>query len=178
MSPLAELALRIPDEAKDLRLNLERVLDPTDAALAPELRFGVALAAAYAVRSPRLREALEAVARQHVSEAVLEDARAAAALMAMNNVYYRFRHSVGKGAYEQMSPRLRMQRIARPATSREAFELQCLAVSALNGCAWCSAAHEDAVRKAGLGEEQVHEAVRIAAVVAGAATALDLGKPS
>jgi alkyl hydroperoxide reductase subunit D len=178
MMPLAELALRIPDEAKDLRLNLERVLDPTDPALPPDLRFGVALAAAYAARSPRLREALEALARQHAGQAVLEDARAAAALMAMSNVYYRFRHSIGKGAYGQMSPRLRMQRIARPATTREAFELQCLAVSALHGCAHCVAAHEDAVRKAGLGEEQVHEAVRIAAVVAGAATALDLARPS
>ena len=103
----------------------------------------------------------------------MEDARAAAALMAMNNVYYRFRHMVGKPAYSQRPARLRMQRIAQALTSKADFELYCLAVSAINGCETCVQAHEHAVVEGGLTEEHVHDAVRIAAVVHAAAVALE-----
>ena len=68
--------------------------------------------------------------------------------------------------------RLRMNRIARPATDKESFELYCLAVSAVAGCELCVTSHEKVVRQAGLSAEQVHDAVRIAAVLAGVATAL------
>ena len=43
---------------------------------------------------------------------------AAAVLMAMNNVYYRFRHMVGKPSYQTKPARLRMNRIAKPLGSR------------------------------------------------------------
>jgi alkyl hydroperoxide reductase subunit D len=94
--------------------------------------------------------------------------------MAMNNVYYRFRHMVGKPAYSQKPARLRMQRIAQPLTSKVDFELFCLAVSAVNGCEACVKSHEQVVIEGGLGEEHVHDAVRIAAVVNAAAVALEI----
>jgi alkyl hydroperoxide reductase subunit D len=100
-------------------------------------------------------------------------ASAAAALMAMNNVYYRFRHMVGKPAYAQKPARLRMNRLAKPLTSRADLELFSLAVSAINGCEVCVQAHERAVLEAGLSEDHVHDAVRIAATVHAAAVALD-----
>jgi alkyl hydroperoxide reductase subunit D len=134
----------------------------------------VAIAAAIASRSPALREALTAAARAEVDQAVVEDARAAAALMAMNNVYYRFRHLVGKPAYGQKPARLRMNRLVQPATSRADFELTCLAVSALAGCEACLRAHEAAVLEGGLTEDHVHDAVRIAATVHAAAVALEM----
>jgi alkyl hydroperoxide reductase subunit D len=93
--------------------------------------------------------------------------------MGMNNVYYRFRHMVGKPGYSQMPARLRMQRIAQPATSKLDFELLCLAVSAINGCEACVKAHEKVVVEGGLTEEHVHDAVRIAAVVHAAAVGLE-----
>ena len=104
---------------------------------------------------------------------MVEDALAAASLMAMNNVYYRFRHLAGKPSYSEKPARLRMNRIAKPATPRADFELVCLAVSAVNGCEACIQAHEKAVLEGGLTEDHVHDAVRIAAVVRAAATALD-----
>jgi alkyl hydroperoxide reductase subunit D len=91
----------------------------------------------------------------------------------MNNVYYRFRHQVGKPGYSQKPARLRMQRIAQPLTNKLDFELFCLAVSAINGCEACVKAHEQAVVDGGLGEEHVHDAVRIAGVVHAAAVALE-----
>ena len=94
--------------------------------------------------------------------------------MAMNNVYYRFRHMIGKESYDAKPARLRMQRIAKPATSKADFELFCLAVSAINGCEMCIRSHEAAVISGGLTEDHVVDAVRIAAVINAAAVALEL----
>jgi alkyl hydroperoxide reductase subunit D len=134
----------------------------------------VAIASAVAARNAPLRDAIMNDARAEVAEDVIDDALAAAALMAMNNVYYRFRHLVGKESYSQMPARLRMQRIARPATNKTDFELFCLAVSAINACELCIRSHEAVVLQGGLSEEQVHDAIRIAATVNAAAVALEL----
>ena len=92
--------------------------------------------------------------------------------MGMNNVYYRFRHMIGKEAYQKPA-RLRMKRIAKPATNKTDFELFCLAVSAINGCETCVVSHEKTVLEGGLTEDNVHDAVRIAATVHGAVVALE-----
>jgi alkyl hydroperoxide reductase subunit D len=173
MSAVEELRARIPEAARDLRLNLQSVLE--QGSLTAEQRWGVAVATAIATRNPHLREAVIADARAAVDPAVIEDAFAAASLMAMNNVYYRFRHMIAKESYEHMPARLRMQRIAKPATNKADFELFCLAVSAINACEMCIRSHEQGVLSGGLSEEKVHDAVRIAAVMAGAAVALELG---
>jgi lipoyl-dependent peroxiredoxin subunit D len=173
MSALESLAGEIPELAKDIQLNLKSVLQ--SGSLAPAQRWGVAVAAAAAARSPKLARALVAEARRELDPAVVEDALAAAALMGMNNVYYRFRHLIEKASYRQKPARLRMTRIARPAGSKLDFELFSLAVSAINGCGACLAAHEQVVIQGGLSEEQVHDAIRIAATVNAAAIALELG---
>ena len=108
-----------------------------------------------------------------VEGAMLEDARAAAALIAMNNVYYRFRHMVGKSVYGEKPAGLRMNPMLQPATNRVDFELMSLAVSAINGCEACVRAHEKAVTEGGLTPDHVNDAVRIAATVMGAAVALE-----
>lgn len=108
--------------------------------------------------------------------AVVEDARAAAALMAMNNVYYRFRHMVGKPVYGEKPAGLRMNRLMQPATNRTDFELMALAVSAINGCEMCVRAHEKTVTEGGLTPDHVNDAVRIAATVYAAAVALEAGE--
>lgn len=174
MEALQALAAAIPEPAKDLRLNLQSVLQ--QGPLSPAQRFGTAVAVAAAVRANELREALTADALREVGPEVIDDALAAASIMAMNNVYYRFRHLVGRPEYDRLAPRLRMQRLAKPATDRADFELFALAVSAVNGCGSCIGAHEHAVREGGLTEEHVHEAVRIASVVHGVAVALELGR--
>jgi alkyl hydroperoxide reductase subunit D len=166
----------LPEAAKDIRLNLQTVLQA--GTLSPAQRWGTAVAAALAARSPRLRDAVVAEARREVDEAVLEDARAAAALMAMNNVYYRFRHIVGKAVYSEKPARLRMNRLVQPAGSKVDFELYALAVSAINGCETCVQAHERTVLAGGLTEDHVHDAVRIAATVNAAAVALEMVEES
>ncbi len=170
MEALQRLAAGMPDTAKDIRLNLTSVLQQST--LSPAQRFGTALAVAYAVGDLALANAIVVDAGEQMSAATAADAQAAAALMAMNNVYYRFRHMVEKPEYEQLPPRLRMQRLAQPASDKVDFELFALAVSAVNGCATCVQAHERVVIAGGLSAAQVNDAVRIAATVHAAAVAL------
>jgi lipoyl-dependent peroxiredoxin subunit D len=171
MTNLESLRHALPEAAKDLRLNLQSVLAP--GTLSAGQRWGIAIACAMAARSPALRDALIADARSEVDEHVIDDALAAASLMAMNNVYYRFRHVIGKSLYSEKPARLRMTRIAKPSTNKLDFELVCLAVSAVNGCEACVRAHEIAVLEGGLNEDHVHDAVRIAATIHGVAVALE-----
>ncbi|MCC6216932.1 MAG: carboxymuconolactone decarboxylase family protein [Polyangiaceae bacterium] len=171
MTPLETLRESLPEPARDVRLNLGAVLG--DSSLNAAQKWGVALAAALASRNAELARAVRDEAAAQVPAAVLEDAAAAAALMAMNNVFYRFRHMVGKESYGQLRAGLRMNRIARPAADKIDFELMSLAVSAVNGCEQCIRSHERAVLEGGLDEQRVHDAVRVAAVVVSAAVALE-----
>lgn len=174
MSQLELLRESLPEVARDIKLNLSAVLQPGP--LTDAQRFGVAIASAHSVRSGQLASALTQDARAAgVTDAVIEDAVAAAVLMAMNNVYFRFRHQVGRETYSQRPARLRMNRLVAVKGTKADFELMCLAVSAINGCEACVRAHEKAVLEAGLSEDQVHDAVRVAATVNGAALALTLG---
>lgn len=171
MTALEAVRDTLPEAARDIRLNLQSVLE--GGVLTPAQQWGVAAASAIACRNPLLRDALLGETRERAGEAVVEDARAAAVLMGMNNIYYRFRHMVGKPGYTRRPARLRMQRIAQPLTNKADFELYCLAVSAINGCEACVRAHEHVALEGGLTEEHVHDAVRIAAVVHAAAVALE-----
>ncbi len=172
MEAIDRLRETMSPSARDIQLNLSSVLQ--GGPLTDDQRWGVAVACALTTGGPELREAVLLDAATRVGEAVLDDARAAAALMAMNNVYYRFRHMVGKPSYGAKPARLRMNRIAQPKTDRVTFELMCLAVSAINGCEVCIRSHEQAIVEGGLTEDHVHDAVRIAATVRAAAVALQL----
>jgi alkyl hydroperoxide reductase subunit D len=173
MSQVDALRESFPDPAKDTKLNLGNIAasDYLDA----DQIWGIALASAYYIADDRLRAALLADARAAgVSPDIIEDAQAAATLMGMNTIYYRFRHMVGKDSYAKKPARLRMQWMVKPKTSKANFELFSLAIAALAGCEACIKSHESSVLHQGLSEDHVHDAVRIAAVLQGAAVALRL----
>ncbi len=172
-SATGALAEKLADNARDLRLNLQSVLG--EGILSPAQRWGTAVAAAATSRNPALTAAILADARGQVSVATIDDALAASALMGMNNILYRFRHMIGKPSYGEKPARLRMNRLVKPAGTKIDFELFALAASAVGGCEACVRAHEKVVVEGGLGEDHVHEAVRIASVVHGVAIALEQG---
>src|SRR5262245_34885126 len=172
MSEIEKLREQLPDAARDIRLNLQAVFQTTT--LTPAQMWGAALASAIATRNGELARVIFAEAQKAVDTNVIEDARAAAALMAMNNVYYRFRHLVGKESYSAKPARLRMNWIGKPMSNKTDFELFCLAVSAINGCETCVRAHENVVTSGGLSEDHVHDAVRIAATIQAAAVSLEM----
>jgi lipoyl-dependent peroxiredoxin subunit D len=174
MSEIEKLREQLPDAARDIRLNLQTVFQTTT--LTPAQMWGAALASAIATRNGELARAVFVEAQGNVDVNVIEDARAAAALMAMNNVYYRFRHLVGKESYSAKPARLRMNWIGKPMSNKIDFELFCLAVSAINGCETCVRAHEQVVTAGGLSEDHVHDAVRIAATIQATAVSLEMSE--
>ncbi|GAL97613.1 peroxiredoxin reductase [Acetobacter tropicalis NRIC 0312] len=160
---------RIPDYAKDLRLNLSSLAN--DITLTPQQLAGAFVASAIASRNDEVTKAIVAEFGGKLSAEALNAAKAAAAIMGMNNIYYRFVHMAG-GDYAKMPAQLRMSVIARPGVEKADFELWSLAVSVINGCDLCVTSHEKIVRDA-LGAEAVQTAARIAATVHAVAVAVE-----
>jgi len=168
---LQTLKDRLPEHAKDIKLNLGSLA--TEPALSEKQRAGTFIASALGARNPEVAAAILAEFAPKLDAKELAAAKAAAAVMAMNNVYYRFLHLVGNEEYGKLPAKLRMNAIASHGIARADFELWCLAVSAINGCGMCIESHEKAVRKDGITAEQVQAAVRIAATVNAVAAVLD-----
>ena len=171
---LSEIKSALPDYAKDLRLNLDSVLSEAGAPGLTARQIGlVALASAIAARHEPLTAVLAAEAAKVATAQELSGARTAAAIMAMNNVYYRFTHLAGDGAYQTLRAGLRMNAMANPGCDKVDFELCSLAVSAINGCGMCMDSHEKTLRKHELSAQAIQGAVRIAAVVHAVAVTLE-----
>ena len=168
---LETLKDRLPEYAKDLKLNLSTLA--AEPSLNEQQRAGTFVACALAARNDITTKALLSEFAPKLSAEAMTAARAAAAIMAMNNIYYRFAHLASAPDYKTMPARLRMNVIGKPGVDKGDFELWCLAVSAINGCGACIDSHEKVLRAAGFTAEQVQAAVRIAAVVHAVASTLD-----
>ncbi len=162
---------RIADFAKDVKLNLSSMA--ADETLGPQTKYGLFLAAAVATRNPDVIAAIEQEAADKLSPSAIAAARAAAAIMAMNNVYYRFVHLAANKEYGTMPARLRMNVIANPGVDKTDFELWSLAVSTINGCGTCIDAHEKTLKAANVPAAAIQTAVRFAAIIQSAAVALE-----
>jgi len=132
---------------------------------------GTFVASAMATGNAEVIKAIVAEFGPKLSAEALTAAKAAAGIMGMNNVYYRFVHLVG-GDYATLPAKLRMNVIGKPGVDKVDFELWSLAVSAINGCGMCMESHEKVVKHGGVTTEQVQAAVRVASVVNAAASVL------
>jgi len=168
---LEQLLNTVPEYAKDLKLNLGNVTRQPE--LTAQQAWGTAVACAIAVRSPQLLASILDEAGKHLNEQAMFAARAASAIMGMNNMFYRFRHLSSNEKYAAMPARLRMQVIAKHGADPVEFELWCLAVSAITGCGVCVDAHEKVLQSKGVGEETILAAVRIASVIHALAAVFD-----
>ncbi len=167
---LDALKNRLPEHAKDIKLNLSSLARET--VLDDQKKYGVFLASAYAVGERETLNDIVAEVEDKLSPEAVNAAKAAASIMGMNNVYYRFNHLVSASDYKTMPAKLRMNVIGNPGVDKADFELWSLAVSAINGCGMCIDSHEHELRKAGLTTEQIQAAVRIASVVNAAAATI------
>ncbi len=162
----------LPTSAKDLKLNYSSLIR-NNTELTPQQLWGTVVASAIATRSAALTSAVfEATAAQLTPQA-LEAARAAAAIMGMNNIFYRFQHLSSNEKYSTMPARLRMNGLRGHGIEEIDFELWSLAVSAINGCGKCVDAHEKVIREKGATEELVLAVVRVAAVIHAIGAVLD-----
>ena len=158
---------RATNVARDLKLNLKRVL--SDGALDGQEAALALLATATSVESPELVEFARERAREFdLTHEQITEAEESAAIMAMLNMYYRFRHMVSHNdqskADDYKQAGLRMTALAKPVMGKERFEMLAFAVSVLNGCESCIVSHEKVLRDAGVSVEKIHDLARLAAV--------------
>ena len=161
MDTLQSIKDRIPDYAKDLRLNFDAVLNRSS--LTPAQANGAALAAAFAAKSAPLVAALREAA---LDAAQAQAALTAAALMGMNNVWYPYLEMAADPELKTVRPELRMNAYAtHGGVDRPSFELYALAASIVGKCEFCIQSHYKLLRENGFNTQQLRDVGRIAAVV-------------
>ncbi|MES2988751.1 MAG: carboxymuconolactone decarboxylase family protein [Pseudomonadota bacterium] len=165
---LKTFAESLPDFAKDIRLNVGSLVN--DQTLGDQRKYGLILACAHGTGYKPIVDAAEAEVAGKLSDEAATAARAAAAVMAMNNVYYRFVHLAGNKEYLNMPARLRMNVIGAPGIDKADFELFSLAVSAMNGCGMCIDSHEKVLKQHSIPAQVIQDSVRFGAVIQAAAT--------
>ncbi|CDO32742.1 alkyl hydroperoxide reductase AhpD [Mycolicibacterium porcinum] len=159
----------LPEYAKDLKLNFGSIVKSTE--LNEQQLWGALVATAAATKSERLLKEISEDALDVLSAEAYNGALGAAAIMGMNNVFYRTKGQLD-GRYDDLRAGLRMNIIANPGVPKEDFELWSLAVSAINGCSHCLSAHETVLRDAEVSRTAIFEAIRLASIVSGVAQAL------
>lgn len=167
MEHLATIKEKLPDYAKDIRLNLDAVVGRSS--LTPEDALGAALAAAYAAKSKVMIDAF----RGALSETDANAALTAAALMGMNNVWYPYPEMADDAQLKTLQPQLRMNAYAsHGGVEKKRFELFALVASIIGKCHFCVKSHFALLKQEGYTAEQLRDAGRIAAVINAAALAL------
>ena len=152
---LDALREQLPAYAKDLSLNLSSLANET--LLTDQQKWGTFLASAYALGQPDVVKAFESLG--DLTPEAKTAAKAAAAIMGMNNIYYRSLHLMHNPEYRTLPARLRMNILGTPGAPKEEFELWSLAVSAVNGCGMCLDAHEAELKKHGVPAQQIQAAL-------------------
>ncbi|MGG7099394.1 carboxymuconolactone decarboxylase family protein [Rhodococcus sp. 24CO] len=160
----------LPEYAKDLKLNLSSIARTT--VLNEQQLWGTLLATAAATKSATTLKEIAAEAADNLSAEAYNAALGAAAIMGMNNVFYRTKGYLD-GKYDDLRAGLRMNIIGNPGVDKADFELWSLAVSAINGCNHCLEAHENTLRQEGVSREVIFEAIRAGSIVMGVAQAVE-----
>lgn len=153
----------IPAYAKDLSSNLTNLLAET--LLSDQQKWGTFLSCAHAIGVPAAVQNIEAAASEVMTPEAMTAAKAAAAIMGLNNVYFRALHLMQNKEYEKMRAGLRMNILANPGVEKVDFELWSLAVSAVNACGLCMDSHEKVLRNHEVTAVQIQAALRIASTV-------------
>jgi len=173
---IEQLKSKLSEGAKDIKLNLSTILTEEGA---PDLMKnqigGIALASAYATRNPGIIDTILSEVSSYLTKPEINAAKSAATIMAMNNIYYRFIHLVSDKSFSTMPAKLRMNVIGNPGIDKLNFELNCLAVSVINGCGMCIDAHTQELTKAGASKLAIQSSVRIAAVLNATAIGIEIG---
>ncbi|MCD8524971.1 MAG: carboxymuconolactone decarboxylase family protein [Gammaproteobacteria bacterium] len=172
---IEDLKNTLPETAKDIQLNLSTVLSQEGA---PDLTIkqiaGIALAVSYTTRNKTLIQAILDASKPYLNEAEIQAAQSSAAIMGMNNIYYRFIHLVGDSTFSSIPAKLRMNVMSNPGIDKVSFELNSLAVSAINGCGMCMEAHTKTLLKHDVSPLAIQSSIRIAAVLNAVSVSLEM----
>ena len=163
MSWVEQIKESIPEHAKDIKLNLDTVinrsgLDDVDA-------HACAFAAAIAAGNGDL--AFEISMNGPLAGTTeREAAKTAAALMGMNNVWYPFVEMADDESMEGLPAGLRMNAYAtHGGVSKKKFEMYALCASIVGKCHFCVKSHYETLKKEGMTTQELMAVGRIAAVI-------------
>jgi lipoyl-dependent peroxiredoxin subunit D len=160
---------RIPDYAKDIRLNLDATI--ARSSLPAREAVGAALAAAFAARSEFIVSAIRDSGALNETDAT--GALTAASLMGMNNVWYPYVEMAADPELKTVRAELRMNAYANHGgVDKRAFELWSLAASIVGKCEFCVTSHYALLKQAGVTLQELRDVGRIAAVINAAAQVL------
>ena len=163
MSWVDQVKESIPDHSKDIKLNLDAVmnrsgLDEVDA-------HACAFAAALAANNGDLAFEIS-MNGPLMGTDEREAAKTAASLMGMNNIYYPFVEMTEDADLKGLPPGLRMNAYANHGgVSKKKFEMYALAASIVGKCHFCVKNHYDVLKKEGMTVTELQAVGKIAAVV-------------
>ena len=166
MEFLNSIKALIPDYAKDIRLNIDGTI--ARSSLEGNDAVGVALAAAFAAKSRKIIDIIQASGALSAEEgnAVLT----ASALMGMNNIWYPYIEMADDADLKTQPAQLRMNAYAtNGGVDKRRFEMYALSASIVGKCHFCVKSHFELLKKEGMSSTQLRDVGRIAAVINAAA---------
>jgi lipoyl-dependent peroxiredoxin subunit D len=151
----------VPDYAKDIRLNLDAVINRST--LEQVEAEGCALAAAVASGNKALHQIIAGGIKDEKERVA---AQSAGAIMSMTNAWYPYVEMSGDESLKGLPAQLRMNVIGSSGgTTKGRFEAYSLAASIVGRCHFCVRAHYDGLKKEGYTVEQLRDIGRIAATI-------------
>jgi alkyl hydroperoxide reductase subunit D len=162
---IAEVIKSAPDAAKDIRLNFAKLLQSDAVSISQEDINAVMYAVGISLDQSDVMKQVTQLLEASLDEQTIHGAKVASAIMAMNNIYYRFVHLSESVELASMNPGLRMQGMMRHGIDKKLFEFMSLAISAVNGCGMCIQSHINTLEKEGADIEAIQMSAKIAAVL-------------
>lgn len=161
MTWVGQLNENLPEYAKDIRLNLDAVINRSS--VDPDHALYLSIAAAFATGNSKLLTFLVSNATDEVEK---NAALSAGAIMAQNNVWYPYIEMADDASLKGLPAQLRMNAISsHGGTTKGKFEAYSLASSIVGKCHFCVKAHYETLKQEGYGVEQLRDIGRIAATI-------------
>ena len=161
MTWVGQLNENLPEYAKDIRLNLDAVINRSS--VDPDHALYLSIAAAFATGNSKLLTFLVSNATDEVEK---NAALSAGAIMAQNNVWYPYVEMADDANLKGLPAQLRMNAISsHGGTTKGKFEAYSLASSIVGKCHFCVKAHYETLKQEGYSVEQLRDIGRIAATI-------------
>jgi len=161
---LDELKNKIPDFAKDVKLNLSSLIMNSD--FDEKLVYGCAYASSLALDDDKISKVFEEECKIRFNDEFIESVKSTVVIMTLNNVWYKYRDAMQNSEMKMAPQRMRVNVMANHAgLDKILFESISLCVSTINGCTFCIKAHSDLLLENNKKKEYVLNLGRIPSVI-------------
>jgi alkyl hydroperoxide reductase subunit D len=164
MQTLEDIKNSIPDFAKDIRLNFSSVI--INSSHDDDLVYGCAYACSLSLGNMNIAKIFEDECRSKISDSFVNSVKSIVSIMAMNNVWYKYRDAMPSMEMKVGPQKLRVNVMGTYAgLDKLLFESISLCISAVNGCQFCVKSHSQLLIDEGKTKNYVFEIGRIASVI-------------